>query len=136
MYYEPFVGLIPEDHRLYKQKFIEVDELEMDDILLLEDGHCFKESVINLCRTYKSDNKKGFQLESGSFETLVKLSNEGLGMTLLPYIHTLDMTDKQVRHLRKSRVGRKPLQDRHHPHPIHIKLTIQQQTHGWRGYLG
>ena len=28
---------------------------------------------------------------SGSFETLIKLSNEGLGMTLLPYLHTLDL---------------------------------------------
>ena len=32
----------------------------MEDILLLEDGHCFKDSVINLCRTQKIDNKKGF----------------------------------------------------------------------------
>ncbi len=101
LYYEPFVGLIPEDHRLYKQKFIEVDELEMDDILLLEDGHCFKESVINLCRTYKSDNKKGFQLESGSFDTLIKLSKEGLGMTLLPYLHTLDLPESDQKFLRE-----------------------------------
>lgn len=101
LYYEPFVGLIPEDHRLYKQKFIEADELEMDDILLLEDGHCFKESVINLCRTYKSNNKKGFQLESGSFDTLIKLSKEGLGMTLLPYLHTLDLAESDKKFLRE-----------------------------------
>ena len=65
----------------------------MEDILLLEDGHCFKESVINLCRTHKIDNKKGFQLASGSFDTLIKLSKEGLGMTLLPYLHTLDLSE-------------------------------------------
>ena len=101
LYYEPFVGLIPEDHRLFSQKTIEIDELEMDDILLLEDGHCFKDSVINLCRTYKTDNKKGFQLESGSFDTLVKLSKEGLGMTLLPYLHTLDLNEADKKHLRE-----------------------------------
>ena len=60
LYYEPFVGLIPEGHRLFNRKQINTDELEIDDILLLEDGHCFKESVINLCRTYKSDHQKGF----------------------------------------------------------------------------
>tara|TARA_B110000003_G_scaffold53347_1_gene53085 strand:- start:32175 stop:33119 length:945 start_codon:yes stop_codon:yes gene_type:complete len=93
LYYEPFIGLIPKDHRLFNKKEIKSDELEMDDILLLEDGHCFKDSIINLCRTYKTDNSKGFQLESGSFDTLIKLSKEGLGMTLLPYLHTLDLND-------------------------------------------
>jgi LysR family transcriptional regulator, hydrogen peroxide-inducible genes activator len=101
LYYEPFVGLVPEGHRLFDQKEIKSDELEMEDILLLEDGHCFKDSVINLCRTHKTDNKKGFQLESGSFDTLIKLSKEGLGMTLLPYLHTLDLNDKDKKHLRE-----------------------------------
>lgn len=101
LYYEPFVGLIPRNHRLFNQRQIHADELEMDDILLLEDGHCFKESVINLCRTFKTDNKKKFQLASGSFDTLIKLSKEGLGMTLLPYLHTLDLSDTDKKHLRE-----------------------------------
>ena len=101
LYYEPFVGLVPQNHRLFHQKKITSDDLEMDDILLLEDGHCFKDSVINLCRTHKVDNKKGFQLESGSFDTLIKLSKEGLGMTLLPYLHTLDLNDVDKKHLRE-----------------------------------
>ena len=41
-----------------------------------------------------------FQLESGSIETLVKLSNEGLGMTLLPYLHTLDLKENERKYLR------------------------------------
>lgn len=101
LYYEPFVALIPEGHRLYHEKQIEIDTLEMDDILLLEDGHCFKDSVLNLCRTYKTDNHKGFKIESGSFDTLIKLSKEGMGMTLLPYLHTLDLNDKDQKFLRE-----------------------------------
>ena len=101
LYYEPFVGLVPQNHRLFKNKTITADELEMEDILLLEDGHCFKDSVLNLCRTHKIDNKKGFQLESGSFDTLIKLSKEGLGMTLLPYLHTLDLNEVDKNHLRE-----------------------------------
>ncbi len=101
LYYEPFVGFIPENHRLFSEKLIEVDELEMDDILLLEDGHCFKESIINLCGTFKTDNKKGFQLASGSFNTLIKLTKEGLGMTLLPYLHTLDLNENDQKYLRE-----------------------------------
>ncbi|MDG2194244.1 MAG: hydrogen peroxide-inducible genes activator [Polaribacter sp.] len=101
LYYEPFVGLIPRDHRLYSTKKIEVDDLEVDDILLLEDGHCFKDSVLNLCRSYINDSTRRFQLQSGSFDTLVKLTKEGLGMTLLPYLHTLDLNENDAKHLRE-----------------------------------
>jgi len=101
LYYEPFVGLVPSEHRLFKQKKLKVDDLEVDDILLLEDGHCFKDSVINLCRTNKRSSTHHFQLESGSFDTLIKLSKDGLGMTLLPYLNTLDLNERDKTHLRE-----------------------------------
>ncbi|MEZ4802375.1 MAG: hydrogen peroxide-inducible genes activator [Gelidibacter sp.] len=93
LYYEPFVGYIPNDHRLAGKKKLEVSDLEIDDMLLLEDGHCFRDGVINLCKAFKDHTDDNFQLESGSIETLVKLSNEGLGMTLLPYLHTEELND-------------------------------------------
>ncbi|WP_299390094.1 LysR substrate-binding domain-containing protein [uncultured Gelidibacter sp.] len=99
LYYEPFVGYIPEHHRLYKKKTIDVSDLEIDDMLLLEDGHCFRDGVINLCKAFKDQTNENFQLESGSIETLIKLSNEGLGMTLLPYLHTLELNENLVNNL-------------------------------------
>ncbi|WP_298904084.1 LysR substrate-binding domain-containing protein [uncultured Psychroserpens sp.] len=94
LYYEPFVGYIPDDHRLKDKKKIDVSDLDINDMLLLEDGHCFRDGVINLCKAFKTHEDDKFQLESGSIETLVKLSNEGLGMTLLPYLNTLDLNEK------------------------------------------
>jgi len=99
LYYEPFVGFVPEEHRLFDQKSINIEDLNLEDILLLEDGHCFKESIINLCSTFGRTNQH-FQLHSGSFNTLIKLSKEGLGMTLLPYFQTLDLNDKDIVYLR------------------------------------
>ncbi len=99
LYYEPFVGFVPTEHRLFKNKELEVESLNLDDILLLEDGHCFKESVINLCSTFGRKNQH-FQLHSGSFNTLIKLSKEGLGMTLLPYLQTLDLIEQDKSHLK------------------------------------
>ncbi|WP_025740116.1 LysR substrate-binding domain-containing protein [Aquimarina pacifica] len=99
LYYEPFVGYIPPNHRLSKKKKIDVADLDIDDMLLLEDGHCFRDGIINLCKTNKSYEDDHFQLESGSFETLIKLSNEGLGMTLLPYLHTLDIKNNEKENL-------------------------------------
>lgn len=99
LYFEPFVSYIPENHRLYNHKKIALTDLDIDDMLLLEDGHCFRDGVINLCKAFKSQTDDQFQLESGSIETLIKLSNEGLGMTLLPYLHTLDINDKEKENL-------------------------------------
>ena len=101
LYYEPFVGFVSANHRLYKNDFISEDELDLDDILLLEDGHCFKNSVVNLCNASKGHSKANFNLESGSINTLIKLSKEGLGMTLVPYLHTLDLPEEDKKYLKQ-----------------------------------
>ena len=109
LYFEPFVGYIPNHHRLYNSGKIDVTDLEIDDMLLLEDGHCFRDGVINLCKAFKDHTDDQFQLESGSFETLIKLSDEGLGMTLLPYLHTLDIKEKlngNLRHFKEPSPAR------------------------------
>jgi len=101
IYFEPFVGYVPENHRLYSKKKLDRSDLDINDILLLEDGHCFRDGVINICKSLKNNTAgESFQLESGSFETLIKLSDEGFGMTLLPYLNTLEISDKQKNHLR------------------------------------
>ena len=96
LYFEPFVAYIPENHLNYKKEEIEIADLDISEILLLQDGHCFRDNILNLCKNDGKSEKNHFQLESGSFETLIKLANEGLGITLLPYLHTLDLkeTDK------------------------------------------
>ncbi|MUP47207.1 LysR family transcriptional regulator [Gramella sp. BOM4] len=100
LYYEPFVGYIPADHPLHDRDKLDVTELDINDMLLLEDGHCFKDGIINLCKASRDYEDDQLQLESGSFETLIKLTNEGLGMTLLPYLHTLDMKEKDKKNLK------------------------------------
>ncbi|WP_027136985.1 LysR family transcriptional regulator [Gaetbulibacter saemankumensis] len=99
LYFEPFVNYIPKGHRLHSYKKIDTSDLDIDDMLLLEDGHCFRDGVLNLCKAFKNQTIESFQLESGSIETLIKLSNEGLGMTLLPYLHTLEINESEKENL-------------------------------------
>lgn len=94
LYYEPFVAYIPENNKNFDKKEIEINDLSEDNILLLQDGHCFRNGILNLCKNNKFIEEGGFHLESGSFETLIKLADEGLGVTLLPYLHTLDLNEK------------------------------------------
>jgi LysR family hydrogen peroxide-inducible transcriptional activator len=94
LYFEPFVAYIPENHSSFHKSEIEIDDLNIDEILLLQDGHCFRDGILNLCKNQSQNDKNHFQIESGSFETLIKLADEGLGTTLLPYLHTLNLNEK------------------------------------------
>ncbi len=94
LYYEPFVAYVPTTHSISEKNEIEISDLNLDEILLLQDGHCFRDGILNLCKNQNLSAKSSFQIESGSFETLIKLADEGLGTTLLPYLHTLDLKEK------------------------------------------
>ena len=109
LYYEPFVGYFPENHKNYNKSEIEIDDLDLENVLLLQDGHCFRDGILNLCKNANQNRNSHFQIESGSFETLVKLADEGLGFTLLPYLHTLDLNDKdklKLKHFKEPKPAR------------------------------
>jgi LysR family hydrogen peroxide-inducible transcriptional activator len=109
LYFEPFVAYIPENHSISQKTEIEIEDLNIDEILLLQDGHCFRDGILNLCKNKEMTDNGHFQLESGSFETLIKLADEGLGTTLLPYLHTLDLKEKdknKLRHFKEPKPAR------------------------------
>jgi LysR family hydrogen peroxide-inducible transcriptional activator len=109
LYFEPFVAYIPENNSIFQKDEIEIDDLNINDVLLLQDGHCFRDGILNLCKNRNETGLKSFQIESGSFETLIKLAEEGLGTTLLPYLHTLDLkeSDKlKLRHFKEPKPAR------------------------------
>lgn len=109
LYFEPFVAYIPENNAIFQKSEIEITDLNLNEILLLQDGHCFRDGILNLCKNQNEGDQKSFQIESGSFETLIKLADEGLGFTLLPYLHTLDLKEKdklKLRHFKEPKPAR------------------------------
>ncbi len=82
---EPFYVYASQGHPLYQKKRVDANDLFHEDLLLLADGHCFRNQVLNLCMR---DNKKAttlpYHYESGSLETLMRLVDNGTGYTLLP----------------------------------------------------
>ena len=100
LYYEPFVGFVPENHRLFEVKTLQSEDLNLDDILLLEDGHCFSDNIINLCNAFRNSDSNKVTVQAGNFQTLIALSKDGFGMTLLPYLNTLEMAENDSKYLR------------------------------------
>ena len=97
IYYEPFVAYVPEHHFLSGNKSLELDDLSNSDLLILEDGHCFRNQVLNLCSL--DDLNKQYELRSGSFETLINLSNNGPWMTIIPYLHSNNLSSKNIQNI-------------------------------------
>ena len=99
LYYEPFVVYAPSHSKLNRKEKITSEMFDSENILLLQDGHCFRESALHVCKV-KSNTPVKFEIKSGSFETLIQLANEGLGITLLPYLNTRQLRQDQKQNLK------------------------------------
>jgi len=98
LYFEPFSVLCRKQHPLAEQKKVNGSYLKSDDIWLLEEGHCLRHQILDVCsaRKLKTPQKKQFQFESGSLETLKNLVNRFGGYTLLPALATDQIGDQSV----------------------------------------
>lgn len=101
IFYEPFIAYISEGHHLFSQEQITPSDLSIDDIWLLNEGHCFSSHSINLCGIEQNfTHSLALQYKSGSLESLIKLVEQQYGYTLLPYLAMLDMTDDRKKMVR------------------------------------
>ncbi|WP_144324821.1 hydrogen peroxide-inducible genes activator [Tepidimonas aquatica] len=88
LYDEPFVAAVPRDHPLAARDAVTVDELKRETMLLLGNGHCFRDHVLQVCPEFArfSDHSEGIQksFEGSSLETIKHMVAAGMGVTLVP----------------------------------------------------
>lgn len=86
LYDEPFEVLLPHDHAWAKKKQINPDLLPDSDLLLLGDGHCFRDQVLDMCPALAKQQNSQLKAiaEGSSLETLRHMVASGLGITVLP----------------------------------------------------
>jgi len=94
LFYEPFVVYISENHWLHQFKKIQENDLDINDIWILSEGHCLRSQVLRICQKKVGEDlqKKNVRFESGNLETLKKLVDQNLGSTLLPYLATKNVS--------------------------------------------
>jgi LysR family hydrogen peroxide-inducible transcriptional activator len=89
LYWEPFSVLCKKGHVLSKQKRVKYSSLDSNDIWLLEEGHCLRHQILDVCSIkQKKSAKRKYNFESGSLETLKNIVNSYGGYTLLPFLAT------------------------------------------------
>ena len=101
LFYEELVAYVSKNNSAYKKQSVSVKDIDPDKLWLLEEGHCFRSQVVNLCDLKK--NAKGgshFEYEAGSIETLRRMVDLNDGITILPELATIDMPGRQHQNLR------------------------------------
>ena len=88
LYDEPFMAAVPSTHPLSKLEHISADALKNETMLLLGNGHCFRDHVLEVCPEFArfSSNAEGIQksFEGSSLETIKHMVAAGMGVTLVP----------------------------------------------------
>jgi len=82
LYEEPFWVAMSSSHPLASETSLEIDAIRHEELLLLSDGHCLRDQVLDVCHRRPGDEKiNTFQT---SIETLLSLVATGRGVTLAP----------------------------------------------------
>ncbi|WP_199137665.1 hydrogen peroxide-inducible genes activator [Pedobacter sp. ASV12] len=100
LFYENFVSYISKNSKLFKKKAIEAEDLEEENIWLLNEGHCMRTQVLNICRSTKNNRLQSLAYNTGSIETLIRMVDVNDGATLLPELALADLSVKQLNKVR------------------------------------
>ncbi len=91
MYYEDFIAY---SSRPLHKKYIIPSDLDIDKLWLLEEGHCLRSQVINLCEL-RSQTKLGVNYSAGSIETLINLVDSYGGITIIPELYAKSLSEER-----------------------------------------
>lgn len=101
VFYENFVAYASKNSKLSKKKNITPDDIDMEEIWVLNEGHCMREQVLNICQRRKSTQGfQHFEYNTGSVETLKRMVEQNNGATILPELALADMSEKQMEKVR------------------------------------
>lgn len=97
IFYEPILLYTSENLKYFQQEKINLKSLSFDNLLLLEEGHCFRGQVENLCSAKEKKINSQLNYQSGSFETLKAMVDNNYGYTLIPEL-AVNAKNKHVKH--------------------------------------
>lgn len=95
LFYEPL--LVYSSHT-YEKHYLAPEDLAPEELLLLEEGHCLRSQIMNLCELRRRADSR-LQYQSGSLETLIRLVGMGQGVTILPAMAVETLSTEQRQHI-------------------------------------
>jgi LysR family transcriptional regulator, hydrogen peroxide-inducible genes activator len=102
LFREPFLAYLAPGHHLARSDSVTRNDLQLADLWLLREGHCFRDQVLDLCSREEVDPAppRALSFESGNLHTLKRLVDEIGGMTLLPQLMLGELTPEEQKRVR------------------------------------
>ncbi|GAA4304866.1 hydrogen peroxide-inducible genes activator [Compostibacter hankyongensis] len=101
LFYESFVVYTSPDHPLYRKKVVKASELTTRDVWLLNEGHCMRNQVLNLCREHNDKyGDRNLAYNTGSVETLKRMVEQNRGWTVLPELSITELENARLEMIR------------------------------------
>ncbi|MCF2492481.1 MULTISPECIES: hydrogen peroxide-inducible genes activator [Dyadobacter] len=101
LYKERFYAYVSENTDLYAKKYILPADIEPNELWLLEEGHCFRTQIQRLCELSRNSQfGSSFSYRSGSIETLIRMVEKNGGITILPEMAVMELSDVRKKHIR------------------------------------
>lgn len=97
LYYEKFVAYVSPDSPVFNNSEIKSNNMPLDNLWVLEEGHCLRNQVFNFCNHEYSQSST---YEAGSIDTLVKIVDVNGGYTVIPELHVGLLSEEQKSNLR------------------------------------
>ena len=82
LYSEPFYLAVSKQHPKSGRKTVSLDDLDDEQVLLLEDGHCLRDQALDICNSHNAVENTNFR--ATSLETLRQMVAANIGITLMP----------------------------------------------------
>lgn len=101
LFYEEFYAYASKSEKLGNKKYILPKDINIEHLWLLEEGHCFRSQIFNLCELKRDQvTSNNLHYEAGSIETLINLVDKHEGITIIPHFATLNLNEEQKKNIR------------------------------------
>ncbi|NIJ52387.1 hydrogen peroxide-inducible genes activator [Dyadobacter arcticus] len=101
LYKERFYAYVSENTDLYAKEYILPTDIEPNELWLLEEGHCFRTQIQRLCELSRNSQfGSSFSYRSGSIETLIRMVEKNGGITILPEMAVIELSEERKKHIR------------------------------------
>jgi len=101
LFYETFVAYISKGSELNKKKAVSANDILNEKLWLLNEGHCMRNQVLNICSRRKSAHPDDvFEYNTGSVETLKRMVDTNAGVTIMPELSIGTFTVEELDQVR------------------------------------
>lgn len=94
LFYEQFYAYVAEKGQLFQKEVIRAADLTNEELWLLDEGHCFRDQLVRYCELKKARASQ-LAYSLGSIETFMRMVEKGEGLTFIPELATLQLTESQ-----------------------------------------